>query len=128
MPSIADADHRGLATDRNLDKMPNTCHLGAQRCTWVTLTSLSALKEIPAAAKVFSKARSSTSIKDVGAGPADPITNFRTLFLFPLQQTMPALYPLHPRAVLSQKRKGCGAHQQMNQRLVRAALRFARVS
>jgi|ERR1700689_2625241 len=31
--SIADADHRGLAADRNLNKMPNTCHLrGAQRC------------------------------------------------------------------------------------------------
>jgi hypothetical protein len=27
LPSIADADHRDLATDRNLDTMPNTCHL-----------------------------------------------------------------------------------------------------
>src|ERR1700678_3042492 len=63
-----------------------------------------ALKEIPAAAKSFFNARSSTSIKDVGAIPADPITNFRPLFLFPPQQTMPALYQLRPRPVLSSHR------------------------
>jgi hypothetical protein len=65
-PALADADHRHLATDRNLDKLPST---------------------MP----------SPGAIKDVGAIPAVPITNFRPLFLSPLQQTMPALHQLHPR-------------------------------
>ena len=34
--------------------------------------------------------RSSTGIKDAGAVPANPITNFRPLFLLHLQQTMSA--------------------------------------
>jgi hypothetical protein len=55
-----------------------------------------------AAASFFSKARTATSIKNAGVVPADPITNFRPLFLLPLQQTMLALDQLHPRAVLSQ--------------------------
>jgi hypothetical protein len=36
-------------------------------------------------------------LKDVGAVPAGPITNFRPLFLPPRQQIIPALYQLHPR-------------------------------
>ena len=47
--------------------------------------------------KLHKYPRCSTNIKDAGVAPADPITNFRPLFLFPLQQTMPALYQLHPR-------------------------------
>jgi len=52
----------------------------------VSSTSLSPPQEIPAAAKFISEARSSTNIKDLGVVPADPITNFRPLFLFPRQQ------------------------------------------
>ena len=63
----------------------------------VSLTSLSVLKEIAAAANCSSYARSSKVSKDVGAVPADPITNLRPLFVFPPQQTTPALYQLHPR-------------------------------
>jgi hypothetical protein len=69
-----------------------TCISGGTAMHTVSLTSLSALTEIPAAANCFSYARRSTSIKDVGAVPADPITNLRPLFPFPPQQTMPALY------------------------------------
>jgi hypothetical protein len=63
----------------------------------VSLTSLSPLKEIPAAANLSSRPEAPQVSKDVGAVPADPITNFRPLFLFPLQQTIPALDQLHPR-------------------------------
>jgi hypothetical protein len=40
-PSMADADHRDLATDHNLDNMPNTCHLRGTAMHTVSLTPLS---------------------------------------------------------------------------------------
>jgi len=82
------------------------CHLREHSDAHGQLDLTSPLKEIPAAAESFFDARSSTSIKDVGAVPADPITNLRPLFLFPPQQTMPALYKLHPRPVLPVSAKG----------------------
>ena len=119
MPSRADADHRDLATDRNLDQMPNTCRLRGH-----SDASLSALEEVSAAARFSSKAQSNTSIKDV-AVPPDPVTNFRPLFLFPLQQTVPALYRQHPRPCYPISAKGAA---RTTKELTRAALRFARVS
>ncbi len=84
LPSIADADHRGLATNRDLDKMPNRRHLrGAQRCTRSARPHSRPSSKYRPPQMFSSYARSSTSIKDVGAVPADPITNFRPLFLFP---------------------------------------------
>jgi hypothetical protein len=66
----------------------------------VNLTSLSALKEIPAGAKCFSKTRSSTSIKDAGAVLADTITNFRPLFLFPFNKLCrPSISCIRGRAI-----------------------------
>src|ERR1700733_11503849 len=69
----------------------------------VNLAPLLALKDTRRR-KIFSNARSSTSIKDVDAVPADPITSFRPLFPFPRQQTMPALYQTASSAVLSRHR------------------------
>jgi len=90
LPSIADADHRDLATHRDLDKFPIPAISGATAMHTVSLTSLSPLKEIPAAHKIFLQGPSSTSINDVGAAvPADPITNFRRLFPLSLQQSNP---------------------------------------
>ena len=48
--------------------------------------------------------RKFTPKQNVGAVPGNSITNFRPLFLFPPQQTMPALCQLHPRPVLSSHR------------------------
>jgi hypothetical protein len=67
----------------------------------VIAPSLSAPKEIPDAAKSSPKARSFTSSNAVGAVASDPVTNFRPLFLLPLQQTMPALNRPPPRHVVS---------------------------
>ncbi len=61
LPSIADAHHRDLATHRDFDNLPKSAISGGTAMHTVSLTSLSALKEIPAAQKCFSKARSSTS-------------------------------------------------------------------
>jgi hypothetical protein len=47
LPSIADAYHRASRPIRNLDKMPTRAISGAQRCTWVGLTSLSSSRKYP---------------------------------------------------------------------------------
>jgi hypothetical protein len=106
LPSIADADHRDLATDRNLDKMPSTGHLRGTGMHLGQLDLALAPQGNTHRRKFSSKARSSTSIKeavikDVGTVPVDPMTNFRPLFLFPLQQTMPARPSPASPAVLS---------------------------
>ncbi len=93
LPSIADSDYRALATDRNLDKMPKACHLRGTTTHLSQLDLTLGLKEIPAA-KFFFNTRCSASIRNVGAVPAHPITNFRPLFPLPLQHTMSA----HPSA------------------------------
>ena len=90
-PSVADADRRDLATDRNLDKIPSPCHLRGHRDGHGQLDLTLAPQGNTRHRKLSSKARTSTSIKDFVAVPADPITNFRPLLLLPLQQTMPAL-------------------------------------
>jgi hypothetical protein len=63
---------RIIATSRPIvisTRRPMRAISGAQRCTWVSLTSLSASRKYPPLQKLFSAARCSTSIKDVAIVP-----------------------------------------------------------